>query len=146
MTTTPLTRAVARLLLPASAVTAAALLVKGYADVGDGFSAGVVAATGVLLQYLAYGAARAERWLPVRHAPAIAVLGLAIALAVAGAPLLGGRPILHHVPAPGADVTHLGRLELHTAVLFDVGVFLLVVGFLVTVMRAVAARTPQDDR
>ena len=55
--TTVLTRMVARLLLAPVLVVAAAVLVKGYADVGDGFAAGVIAALGVLLQYLAFGRA-----------------------------------------------------------------------------------------
>ncbi|HEU4898811.1 MAG TPA: MnhB domain-containing protein, partial [Actinomycetota bacterium] len=66
--TTALTRMVARLLLVPVLMVAAAFLIKGYVDVGDGFGAGVIAALGVLLQYLAFGRAAVERVLPVRHA------------------------------------------------------------------------------
>ena len=59
--TTALTRMVARLLLAPVLVVAVAVLIKGYADVGDGFAAGVIAALGVLLQYLAFGRAAVER-------------------------------------------------------------------------------------
>jgi multicomponent Na+:H+ antiporter subunit B len=38
--TTVLTRAVSRLLLAPVLMVAAAVLIKGYADVGDGFAAG----------------------------------------------------------------------------------------------------------
>ena len=44
------TRVVARMLLAPILVVALAILVKGFVDVGDGFSAGVVAALGILLQ------------------------------------------------------------------------------------------------
>ena len=53
--TTILTQTVARLLLLPTVVAALAILIKGYAEPGDGFSAGVVAALGVLLQHLALG-------------------------------------------------------------------------------------------
>jgi hypothetical protein len=49
---TILTLTVARLILLPTLVTAIAILVKGYASVGDGFSAGVIASTGVVIQFL----------------------------------------------------------------------------------------------
>jgi multisubunit Na+/H+ antiporter MnhB subunit len=138
---TPVVRAVARLLLGASVMVAAALIVKGYADVGDGFSAGVVVALAVALQYIALGPREAEAALPVvRLAPAAAVAGLLLSLAVGFAPVLHGRPILTHWPPPGQRPLALGTLEIVTAVAFDVGVFLLVVGVLVVLVHQLAWR------
>src|SRR3954471_3734278 len=54
---TVMTRALARLLLPVTMMVAAAVLIKGYADVGDGFSAGIIASLGVLLHYVSFGPA-----------------------------------------------------------------------------------------
>ena len=136
--TTALTRAVARLLLAPTFVVAGAFLVKGYADVGDGFTAGVVAALGVLAQFLAFGEEEAGRLRVVRYALPAAFAGLLLALVVAFQPVLRGEPILTHSPAAGADVVRVGTLELTTAVLFDVGVFLLVYGASVGIIRAVA--------
>jgi multisubunit Na+/H+ antiporter MnhB subunit len=69
-----------RLLGPALMV-AIAIIVKGYGDVGDGFSAGVIVATAIALRYVVLGPERTERGLPIlRHAPVIAVVGLLIAL------------------------------------------------------------------
>ena len=94
--TTVLTRMVARLLLAPVLMVAAAILIKGYVDVGDGFAAGVIAALGILLQYLAFGRAAVRRALPVRHAAKLAVAGLLLALAVAFVPVLaGGAPLQH---------------------------------------------------
>lgn len=138
MVTTPMTQLVARLLLAPTFAVAAALLVKGYADVGDGFSAGVVAALGVLLQYVAFGRREAERLLPLRYAPLVAMLGLLLALVVAFAPTLWGQPTFTHYPRPGLEPVHVGTLELITAVAFDVGVFLLVFGVAVGVIRYAA--------
>jgi len=141
--TTALTRMVARLLLGPVLVVAVAVLVKGYADVGDGFAAGVIAALGVLLQYLAFGRAAVERALPVRRAAQLAIGGLLVALAVAFVPVLAGGAPLQHGPAPGGKVVHLGSLELLTAVAFDVGVFALVLGMAVATIDLIAG-TPTE--
>ena len=128
------TRAVARLLYLPTLLVAAAILVKGFAETGDGFSAGVVAALGVLLRYLAFGHEEAKRLLPVRYATALAFAGLLVGLSVAAAPLLFREAVLTHRPPPGTEPVHLGTLEVMTAVLFDSGVFLLVFGFVVGVV------------
>jgi multisubunit Na+/H+ antiporter MnhB subunit len=126
---------VSRLLLAPAFMVALATLVKGYVDAGDGFAAGVIAALAVGLQFVAFGADEVERTLPVRFAPAVAAVGLVVALMVTFVPILRGDPLLTHLPRPGAAVVHLGTLELLTAVLFDVGVFLLVLGFGVETIR-----------
>ena len=142
--TTILTQTVARLLVAPTFAVAAAILVKGYADVGDGFAAGVVAGLGVLLLFAAVGAKETHRLLPVRRAFAVAIAGLLVAIVVGFAPVLAGdAPFTHH-PAPEASVIQLGTLELITAVAFDVGVFGLVVGVTVGALDY-AARARKGD-
>ena len=141
--TTVLTRMVARLLLVPVLMVAAAILIKGYVDVGDGFAAGVIAALGILLQYLAFGQAAVQQALPVRHAAKLAVAGLLLSLVVAFVPVLAGGAPLQHAPAPGAEVVHLGSLELLTAVLFDVGVFALVLGMVVATIDLIAGTSTE---
>ena len=133
MVTTALTRMVARLLLAPVLVVAVAVLIKGYVDVGDGFAAGVIAALGVLLQYLAFGRARgASGRCRSAGPPHVAIGGLLSALAVVFVPAAGRRRAARaRARRPGAKVVHLGSLELLTAVAFDVGVFLLVLGAVV---------------
>lgn len=127
-----------RLLGPALMV-ALALIVKGYTDVGDGFSAGVIVALAIALRYIALGRERAERTLPVlRYAPAIATGGLLVALAVGVFPVFVGEPPFTHLPPPGEPVVKIGTLELITAVAFDLGLFLLVTGVLVTLVHQLA--------
>lgn len=144
---TVMTRTIARLLFLPSLMTALAVLVKGYADVGDGFNAGVIASLGFLLQYAAFGYEEAKKKLRVRYLPAVGFFGgLIIALLTAFVPLFLGDPIFRHSPPPGTDVIHIGSLELITAVAFDVGVFLLVFGFAVGTMDTIARATAQSDR
>ena len=60
-------------------------------------------------------------------------------------PLFVGDPLLTHYPPPGADVIYLGTLELITAVAFDVGVFLLVFGFVVGTIGALASTISEEE-
>jgi multicomponent Na+:H+ antiporter subunit B len=127
-----------RLLGPA-VVVALALIIKGYQDVGDGFSGGVIVALAIALRYVVLGVDEAERGLPVlRHAPATAALGLLVALAVGFLPVAAGDAPFTHLPRAGAPVVHFGTLELLTAVVFDVGVFLLVTGALTMMIHHLA--------
>jgi len=127
-----------RLLGPA-VMFAAAIIVKGYSDVGDGFSAGVVVALAIALRYITFGPRRAELSLPIlRHAPVVAAAGLLLALAVGFFPVVSGDPPFTHHPGPGEHVVKLGTLELITAVAFDIGVLLLVVGALVMLLHHLA--------
>jgi multisubunit Na+/H+ antiporter MnhB subunit len=134
-----------RLLGPAVMV-ASAIIVKGYTDVGDGFSAGVIVALAIALRYITFGTERAERSLPIlRRAPVVAVCGLLIALADGFLPVLAGDPPFTHRPGPGEEVVKIGTLELISAVVFDIGVFLLVCGALVTLVHQLARLVEGGD-
>ncbi|MEU4766399.1 MnhB domain-containing protein [Actinosynnema sp. NPDC023794] len=129
-------RVVARLLPGPSLMVAAALIAKGYAEVGDGFAAGVIVALAIALIYVAFGVEGAESALPaLRHAPKLAVGGLLLALGSGFFPLVRGEPPVTHRPGPGEHVTKIGALELFTPLLLDIGVFLLVVGVLTTLVH-----------
>lgn len=135
----PVVEVVAPRLLGPAVMVAAAIIVKGYTDVGDGFSAGVIVALAIALRYVTLGPERTERSLPIlRRAPAVAVGGLLIALAVGFFGVAFGDPPFTHLPPPGDPVVKIGSLELITAVAFDLGLFLLVTGVLVTLVHQLA--------
>lgn len=123
--------AVGRAVFPFALVSAAALWLKGYSHVGDGFTAGGLAGLGAAVQYFSQPAERAGRLVGARWASHLAVGGLALSLAVLLAPTAFGVDPVTHAPAAGAHVTKLGTLELHTSLLFDAGIALLVYGALV---------------
>jgi multisubunit Na+/H+ antiporter MnhB subunit len=134
-----MTQLVARLFLPASAMIAAATLVKGYTDTGDGFSAGVILSLGVLLQCVSFGyGATMERYPFLTYAVPMAYGGLLLAALVAFVPVLRGDPIMTHYPRPGSHVIHIGSIEALTAVLFDISVFQIVFGFCVGALGFIA--------
>ncbi len=118
-------------LLGPALMVAAAIIVRGYGDVGDGFSAGVIVALAIALRYVTLGVEEAERGLPIlRHAPAAVAGGLLVALASGFFGVALGDPPFTHQPGPGEHVVEIGMLELMTPVAFDVGVMLVVVGSL----------------
>jgi len=139
-------RVVARLLLGPSVVVAADLIAKGYAEVGDGFAAGVIVALAIGLTYVTLGGAGAEAALPVlRHAPKVAIGGLLVALGSGFFSVLLGDPPVTHQPGPGEHVVTIGVLELMTPVLLDVGIFLLVVGVLTVLLHLLASPDEEVD-
>lgn len=143
---TAMTQHVARLLLLPIFMIALAVIIKGYADTGDGFAAGVIAALGVLLQYLAFGHEEAERMRIVRYAPLGAMVGLLLSLLLAFVPLLFGEPVLTHHPHVDQHAVHFGTLEFITPALFDVGVLLVVYGFAVGAIGAIARSYEGEGR
>jgi multisubunit Na+/H+ antiporter MnhB subunit len=142
---TALTRMVARMLLPPTLVVALAILVKGYVDVGDGFSAGVIVALGLLLQSLAFGRDAVAEALPLRHGLTLAFTGLGITAAVLAAPVALGDAPLTHWPPPGDEAIHIGTLEVITAVGFDVGIFLLVAGSVIAILDALSTERFDEE-
>lgn len=144
--TTELTRAAARILFLPMILVAIGVLVKGYADIGDGFSAGVIASLAVILQGVAFGADEFDRLPLVRYASVGTFCGLGVALLTAFIPVLRGDPIFTHRPAANAAVTHFGSLEFITAVAFDIGVFLIVFGFCVGTVSSIARAVQRLER
>lgn len=128
----------ARILLLPCWIVALAVMLQGYGDVGDGFSAGVIAALGVLLQGLAFGADELDRMLVSRIAPILSFVGLGIALFTAFVPLMFGQDLLTHWPGIEGQASHFGVLEFITPVAFDIGIFLIVYGFCVGGLHVVA--------
>lgn len=112
---------------------AAYLFAKGHNSPGGGFIAGLLTAAAIVLRHLAFGR-DPERERATGSVTAIGV-GLAIALATASASVLLGYPFFSqtftHVHLPV-----VGDIELATAALFDLGVYVVVVGNVVTVIRA----------
>jgi multicomponent K+:H+ antiporter subunit A len=116
----------ARVLLPLALLVSVFILLRGHNLPGGGFIAGLVTAVAMIMQYLANGVAWTQSRLPANTHPVIAA-GLAIAVATGLASWLLGYPFLT------STVGHLhlpliGDLHLASAMAFDLGVYLVVVG------------------
>jgi multicomponent K+:H+ antiporter subunit A len=130
-----LLNSVARIILPPALMVAIYLLGRGHHQPGGGFIAGLVTAAAFLLQFVAAGRARVARVLPFRPDVLIA-LGLALAAFTGLGAQAFGWPFLTstwgHV-----DVPLLGHLETSTAVVFDLGVYLVVTGVTLRILLGI---------
>ncbi|MCE8028420.1 monovalent cation/H+ antiporter subunit A [Halomonas daqingensis] len=117
---------VAQILLPLALLVSVYIFLRGHNQPGGGFIAGLITATALILQYMARGHDWTRERLPISY-PIVAVSGLAVALATGLGSWLFGFPFLtsafghFHLPL-------VGEFELATAMLFDLGVYLAVVG------------------
>jgi len=122
----PILATFARLLLPLALLVSVFIFLRGHNLPGGGFIAGLITAIALIMQYLANGAAWTQARLPARTHPWIAA-GLVVAFATGLASWLLGRPFL--TSAFGhPTLPLLGELPLASAMAFDLGVYLVVVG------------------
>ena len=120
------------------------IFMRGHDLPGGGFSAGLALSIGFLLQYLAGGTRWAEdriRILPLRW---MGVGLLTAAVTGAGAWLLGYPFLTSHFRY--LDVPIIGKVPAATALLFDLGVFMLVVGSTVLILVALAHQSIRINR
>lgn len=130
----------ARTLAPAMLVLSLVVLYRGHHLPGGGFIGGLIAASAVGLILLGCGLAAARRALRVRPVSLI-LAGLATALASGLiAPLSAKGPILSGVWLPEFHLPGLGSVHLGTPLLFDFGVYLVVIGFTLMCLFALVGR------
>jgi multicomponent K+:H+ antiporter subunit A len=115
-----------RLMFPMAGMLAGYLLLRGHNLPGGGFAAGLVLALAVILQYMAGGTRWAEERLAIRPSR-----WMGAGLLLAGATGAGAWAFAH--PFLTSHTAHLrlpvlGELHLPSALLFDLGIFSLVVG------------------
>lgn len=131
-----LLQTVSRLLLPMTLVFGIYILLRGHNAPGGGFIAGLIIASALMTQYLAQGIESSERALRVPTHGAIA-LGLFLALGTGLGSIALGYPFLTsafthlHLPV-------LGDVEVASAMLFDLGVFFVVMGASVLMLTQMA--------
>ncbi|WP_404367290.1 MnhB domain-containing protein [Corallococcus coralloides] len=130
-----------RLLLWPSLIIALALWLKGGASVGGGFPAGALAGLAVLLQYVVVGRDQTRRYVAVRYAAPLAGVGLLLVVGTAFLPVLAGYTPMSLFPRPDQQELGVGGLHLHTALIFEGGLMLIVFGLVVTVIDRFALRT-----
>ncbi len=124
-----------RLLMPLLLLFALFLLWRGHNAPGGGFVGGLVVAAAFVLHAMAFGIAASRRALLVPP-PALLPIGLAVAL-LSGLPAVGlGLPFMTGRWATvGAGPA---AIALGTPLVFDVGVFLAVIGVVLTIVFTLA--------
>jgi multisubunit Na+/H+ antiporter MnhB subunit len=129
----PILRTVARVAVPLTFWVSFVIFLQGHNMPGGGFVAGVMAGAAGAMYLLAFGTARAALvpWWKV------SVLGLLISVTTGTVPLLLGRPYMQH-SIWHFELPVVQRYELPTATFFDLGVYLIVLGTLMTVFVELA--------
>jgi multicomponent K+:H+ antiporter subunit A len=115
-----------RLLLPLALLVSVFIFLRGHNVPGGGFIAGLITAVALIMQYMANGVAWTQSRLPANMHP-VAGAGLAIATLTGLASLAFGHPFLTSTFAH-LDWPLVGEFELASAMAFDLGVYLVVVG------------------
>ncbi|RWZ60395.1 Na(+)/H(+) antiporter subunit B [Halobacillus fulvus] len=112
------------------------LFFAGHNAPGGGFIGGLMTAAAIILMYMTYGIKSLQKILPVNFRFVIPV-GLAIAVATGIGSFVFGEEFLSHSFAY-FQLPILGRTELATALLFDLGVYLTVIGVTMTIILSIA--------
>ena len=135
---------VMRWMFPFVILFAVHLFLRGHDLPGGGFAAGVALSIAFILQYMASGARWVEDRLEIRPAIWIGV-GLLIAAVGGAGAWLFGRPFLTSL-FQYADLPILGRIPIASALVFDLGVVVLVVGATVMMLVALAHQSLRKPR
>ncbi len=115
-----------RVLMPIAVVVGIYIFLRGHNQPGGGFVAGLVIAIALLMQYMASGFAWTQERKRIEYHTMIG-LGIVIAGLTGAGSWLAGKPFLTSAFAY-VHLPPIEEFELATAMLFDLGVFLTVLG------------------
>ena len=107
----------------------------GHYTPGGGFVGGLLMASAIVLLIIAYDLKTVQAVLPFNFMYITAV-GLIIAFLTAAYPMLLNKPFFTHF-YDYFNLPLIGKTSLHTAALFDLGVFLVVVGVTMTIIQTI---------
>ncbi|MGA5300172.1 Na+/H+ antiporter subunit A [Nucisporomicrobium flavum] len=140
----PILEVVTRLVFHTIVLFSIYLLFAGHNAPGGGFAGGLVVGLALVLRYLAGGRHELAVAAPV-DAGAVMGAGLFIALGTGLAGLIGGGQVLQstlldwHLPL-------LGHVHFVTSMIFDVGVYLVVIGVVLNILRSLGAEVDRHEQ
>lgn len=111
------------------------LFFAGHYYPGGGFVGGLMTSSAIVLLLLAFDLKTVENILPIDYKYLIGI-GLLFAVGTGTGALFFGAPFLTHA-FDYVNFPLLGKTALHTAVLFDTGVYLVVVGVTMTIIQTI---------
>ncbi len=135
-------RTATRLLMPLLLLFAVFLLLRGHNEPGGGFVGGLVVAAAFVLYAIAYGVDAARRAVLVDPSTLLGA-GLLVALGSGIPAVLVGRPFLTAIwTTVGIEPA---VVDVGTPLVFDVGVFLAVIGVVLTIVFTLAEVVLTED-
>ncbi|MEO8995846.1 MAG: hydrogen gas-evolving membrane-bound hydrogenase subunit E, partial [Nitrosospira sp.] len=133
-----------QLLLPVAGMVSVFFLLRGHNEPGGGFVGGLIMATAIILQYLVGGTAWAESRTRIRPQYWIGA-GLLCAAGAGISAWMAARPFLSALAWHGR-LPVIGELHLSTVLVFDLGVYFLVIGSTVLILVALAHQSLRAHR
>ncbi|OEH94062.1 Na(+)/H(+) antiporter subunit B [Bacillus solimangrovi] len=113
------------------------LFFAGHNAPGGGFIGGLMTSAAFVLMYLTYGFGTMKKVVVINFRTLIPI-GLTVAVGTAMGSFLFGVPFLSHTFKHLHDIPLLGDPEVATAMLFDLGVYLTVIGVTMTIILSIA--------
>ncbi len=112
------------------------ILFAGHNNPGGGFIGGLITASALMLLYLAFDVETVREIVPVDF-KIVGAVGVMLALLTGFGAVLFGAPFLTQVYRY-VTLPLLGKTGLGTAFVFDLGVYLAVIGTTVTIIRSIS--------
>ena len=129
-------RKAARYLFPVIMLFSIYLLLRGHNEPGGGFVGGLAAASGFILNQLAFDLQSTKKLMNVESLTLIGV-GLLTAMVSSVLTTLDGRPYFSSHWAT-IHITPAWHLEIGTPLVFDVGVYLVVLGVTLAILLSIS--------
>lgn len=133
-------------LLPLALMVSFYIFLRGHNLPGGGFIAGLVTAVAFILQYIAHGSNWIAERITINYRKVIAS-GIAIALFTGVGSWFFGRPFMT-TWFDYFDIPFIGEIELASALIFDVGVYITVVGATLMILASLGqltANVPKEE-
>jgi len=131
-------------LLPLALLVSFYIFLRGHNLPGGGFIAGLVTAVAFILQYIAHGSTWIAERLTINYRKIIA-LGIAIALFTGVGSWLFSKPFMT-TWFDYFDIPFIGEIELASALIFDVGVYITVVGSTLMILASLGQLTINEPK
>ncbi|WP_297791553.1 monovalent cation/H+ antiporter subunit A [uncultured Marinobacter sp.] len=135
-------RQIARPMLPLALMVSAYIFLRGHNMPGGGFIAGLITAVALILQYIASGMIWTQYRVPFRYHNVIG-LGLLFAVIAGAASYAFGYPFLtstfDYIKWPV-----VGKFEVASALVFDLGVYLTVIGATLLALVSIGRLSPHS--
>lgn len=135
-------RQVARPMLPLALMVSAYIFLRGHNLPGGGFIAGLITSVALILQYIASGMVWTEDRIPFRYHNVIG-LGLLFATIAGAGSLAFGYPFLT-TTFGYINWPVVGKFEVASALVFDLGVYLAVIGATLLALVSIGRLSPHS--
>lgn len=132
----PILQTAVRVFLPLLLMFSVIVLLRGHNEPGGGFIGGLIAAAGLALHAMAFSPKATRRLIHV-DLHRMAAVGLLVAAGSGLPALVRGEPFMEAAWAT-VGVPWLGDLKVGTPLLFDLGVYIVVVAIVMTMVLSMA--------